>query len=89
MKLLRSPHAHARILLHRRGGRAARSPASQAVFTHEDSPAQLFSTAQHELYTDDPDDTRVFDDVVRFVGQRVAAVVADTRGGGGSRRAGR
>ena len=41
-------------------------------------PPQLFSTAQHELYTDDPDDTRVFDDVVRFIGQRVAAVVAET-----------
>src|SRR5712672_4482947 len=27
---------------------------------------------------DDPDDTRLFDDVVRFVGQRVAAVVADS-----------
>ena len=48
-----------------------------AVFTHEDAPAQLFSTAQHELYTDDPDDTRVLDDVVRFIGQRVAAVVAE------------
>ena len=30
--------------------------------------------------TEDPADTRVLDDVVRFVGQRVAAVVADTEG---------
>lgn len=77
VKLLRSPHAHARI----RSIDAAAAlaiPGVAAVFTHEDSPAQLFSTAQHELYTDDPDDTRVFDDVVRFIGQRVAAVVADT-----------
>ncbi len=76
-KLLRSPHAHARI----RSIDAAAAlaiPGVAAVFTHEDSPAQLFSTAQHELYTDDPDDTRVFDDVVRFTGQRVAAVVAGT-----------
>ena len=29
---------------------------------------------------DDPDDTRVLDSVVRFVGQRVAAVVADSEG---------
>ena len=49
-----------------------------AVFTHLDAPAQLFSTAQHELFKDDPDDSRVLDHVVRFKGQRVAAVVADT-----------
>ena len=38
----------------------------------------LFSTAQHEKAWMDPDDTRVLDDVVRFVGQKVAAVVAET-----------
>lgn len=77
MKLLRSPHPHARI----RSIDAAAAltlPGVRAVFTHEDAPQQLFSTAQHELYTDDPDDTRVLDSVVRFIGQRVAAVVADS-----------
>ena len=77
VKLLRSPHAHARVLSID-SSEALRIPGVAAVFTHEDSPAQLFSTAQHELYTDDPDDTRVLDDVVRFIGQRIAAVVADT-----------
>ncbi|HSN38333.1 MAG TPA: molybdopterin cofactor-binding domain-containing protein, partial [Arthrobacter sp.] len=77
VKLLRSPHAHARVLSIDSAD-ALRVPGVEAVFTHQDSPAQLFSTAQHELFTDDPDDTRVLDDVVRFVGQRVAAVVADT-----------
>ena len=77
VKLLRSPHAHARVLSIDATD-ALRIPGVEAVFTHEDAPAQLFSTAQHELYTDDPDDTRVLDDVVRFVGQRIAAVVADT-----------
>ncbi len=77
LKLLRSPHAHARIISIDRTA-ALQVPGVVAVFTHEDAPAQHFSTAQHELYTDDPDDTRVLDDVVRFIGQRVAAVVAES-----------
>lgn len=77
MKLLRSPHAHARITSIDASAALA-LPGVQAVFTHHDSPGQLFSTAQHELYTDDPDDTLVLDSVARFVGQRVAAVVADS-----------
>ncbi len=77
MKLLRSPHAHANIVSIDTSG-ALQVPGVRAVFTPKDSPAQLFSTAQHELYTDDPDDTLVLDSVVRHVGQRVAAVVADT-----------
>jgi CO/xanthine dehydrogenase Mo-binding subunit len=49
-----------------------------AVLTFEDAPPRLYSSAQHEIAEDDPDDTRLFDDVVRFVGQRVAAVVAES-----------
>jgi putative selenate reductase molybdopterin-binding subunit len=77
LKLLRSPHAHARVLSINTDA-ALKVPGVVAVFTHQDAPEQLFSTAQHELFTDDPDDTRVLDDVVRFRGQRVAAVVAET-----------
>ncbi|MFJ2056071.1 molybdopterin-dependent oxidoreductase [Streptomyces sp. NPDC087908] len=77
MKLLRSPHPHARILAIDTAA-ALRVPGVHAVLTHEDAPATLYSSARHEHPTEDPDDTRVLDDVVRYVGQRVAAVVADS-----------
>ncbi|MEU9097900.1 molybdopterin-dependent oxidoreductase [Streptomyces sp. NPDC048361] len=77
MKLLRSPHPHARILSIDTV-RALRVPGVHAVLTHHDSPDTLYSSARHEHPGEDPDDTRVLDDVVRFVGQRVAAVVADS-----------
>ncbi|MFF5763822.1 molybdopterin-dependent oxidoreductase [Streptomyces tanashiensis] len=77
MKLLRSPHPHARIVAIDTAA-ALRVPGVHAVLTHEDAPATLYSIARHEHPTEDPDDTRVLDDVVRYVGQRVAAVVADS-----------
>ncbi|MFF4700453.1 molybdopterin-dependent oxidoreductase [Streptomyces chattanoogensis] len=79
MKLLRSPHPHARIVSIDTSA-ALRVPGVHAVLTHHDAPERLFSSARHEHPTEDPDDTRVLDDVVRFVGQRVAAVVADSEG---------
>lgn len=77
LKLLRSPHAHARILSIDTVAAQA-TPGVRAVLTHKDSPARLFSTACHEISADDPADTRVLDDVVRFAGQRIAAVVANS-----------
>jgi len=77
IKLLRSPHAHARIVRIDKSAALA-VPGVQAVLTHEDAPAILFSTARHEQASMDPADTRVLDDTVRFVGQKVAAVIADT-----------
>ncbi|MEV7504809.1 molybdopterin-dependent oxidoreductase [Streptomyces sp. NPDC093018] len=77
MKLLRSPHAHARITAIDTTA-ALRVPGVHAVLTHEDAPERHFSTARHEHPEEDPDDTRVLDDTVRYIGQRVAAVVADS-----------
>ncbi len=76
IKLVRSPHAHARIRAIDRTAALA-VPGVHAVLTFEDAPPRLYSSGRHEIPEDDPDDTRVFDDVVRFVGQRVAAVVAE------------
>ena len=77
LKLLTSPHSHARIT--RIDTAAAEAlPGVRLVLTHHDAPDVLFSTARHDSRLDDPDDTRVLDDVVRFQGQRVAAVVAET-----------
>jgi CO/xanthine dehydrogenase Mo-binding subunit/aerobic-type carbon monoxide dehydrogenase small subunit (CoxS/CutS family) len=77
IKLLRSPHAHARIRAIDTSAALA-VPGVCAVLTHRDAPATLFSTARHQDRSIDADDTRVLDDVVRFVGQRVAAVIADS-----------
>ncbi|WP_267359607.1 MULTISPECIES: molybdopterin cofactor-binding domain-containing protein [unclassified Methylobacterium] len=77
LKVLRSPHPHARIVAI--DDAAARAvPGVVAVLTHADAPARCFSTGRHQDPRDDAADTRVLDPILRFVGQRVAAVIAET-----------
>jgi putative selenate reductase molybdopterin-binding subunit len=77
IKLARSPHPHARIrTIDKQAALAV--PGVVMVLTSEDAPTTLFSTGQHEKAWMDPEDTRVLDDVVRFIGQKVAAVIAET-----------
>ena len=80
MKILRAPHASARIVaIDTRAAEAV--PGVVLVLTHADAPQKLFSTARHQNPTDDPDDTMVLDPIIRFAGQRVAAIVAESEGG--------
>ncbi|WP_241385278.1 molybdopterin-dependent oxidoreductase [Rhodococcus sp. CH91] len=75
--VLGSPYPHARIVSVD-VSEAEALPGVHAVLYHRDAPGIAYSTARHENRTDDPDDTRLFDRVVRFRGQRVAAVVAES-----------
>ncbi|MEE3848812.1 molybdopterin cofactor-binding domain-containing protein [Gordonia sp. LSe1-13] len=77
LRVLSSPHPHARITAIDTAA-AERVEGVQLILTHENVPTRRFSTARHEHREDDPDDTVMLDSVVRFVGQRVAAVIADT-----------
>lgn len=81
VRLVRSPHAHARLRSIDRTAALA-VPGVVAVLAHDDLPpgvgGRLFSSARHEDWRLDPDDTTLFDERARHVGQRVAAVVAET-----------
>lgn len=77
LRVVTSPHAHARVRSIDTSAALA-LPGVVAVFTHADVPEVRYSSGRHEHRTDDPDDTRMLDDVVRHVGQRVVAVVAES-----------
>jgi putative selenate reductase molybdopterin-binding subunit len=77
IKMARSPHPHAKIRSIDKTA-ALKVPGVHTVLTFEDVPDRLFSTARHEHDVMDPNDTRVLDNVMRFIGQKLAAVVAES-----------
>lgn len=76
-KVLRSPHAHARIK-HIDASRARALPGVAAVLTWEDIPRVAYSTAGQSDPIPGPLDTFSLDKKVRYVGDRVAFVAAET-----------
>jgi probable selenate reductase molybdenum-binding subunit len=77
VKLLYSPHAHARILAIDMT-RAEALPGVALVLTHENTPTRRYTTAGQGYPEPSPYDARMFDSKVRFVGDRVAAVAAES-----------
>lgn len=77
-KILASPHAHARIK-HIDVSKAKALPGVHAVLTYRDVPRVPHTTAGQAWPEPSPYDTYLLDSKVRFVGDRVAAVAAETR----------
>jgi len=77
VKILGSPHAHAHVLRVDTSGAEA-VPGVACVLTRDNTPTTRHTTAGQGFPEPSPYDTRMFDDKVRFVGDRVAAVAADT-----------
>ncbi|MDP7599724.1 MAG: hypothetical protein QGH55_08075, partial [Acidimicrobiales bacterium] len=76
-KVLRSPHAHARITSI--DDSAARAlPGVHAVIHHENTARVKYASGGQSYPNPKPHDQVSFDNVVRHVGDRVAAVAADT-----------
>lgn len=76
-KILYSPHAHARI---KRidASKAQALPGVRAVLTYQDVKPVRFTTAGQSHPLPSPLDSLMLDQKVRFAGDRVAAIAADT-----------
>ncbi|NLB35169.1 MAG: molybdopterin-dependent oxidoreductase, partial [Elusimicrobia bacterium] len=77
IKVLRSPHAHAKI----KSIDTSKAEALDGVVlvvTHENAPKARYNTAGQGFPEPSPYDRRLVDDTVRFVGDRVAIVAAES-----------
>ena len=77
LKMLTSPHAHARII-NIDTGRATEMAGIVEVFTHENVPRIPHTTAGQGYPEPSPYDSYLFDTKVRFVGDFVAGIVAES-----------
>ena len=76
LKMARSPHDHARIL-HVDTSAAEKMPGVVRVLTHKDVPSNIYTILR--LIQVEPNDEPVLaDDKVRFKGEQIVAVVAET-----------
>lgn len=76
-KMLYSPHAHARVVAID-DSKARALPGVRAVLHHENVPRVRYASGGQSYPNPLPYDQVSFDDKVRYVGDRVAAVAADT-----------
>lgn len=77
LALVRSPHAFAKVI----SVNADKALALQgviAVYSHKDVPENYFSSAGQTAPEPSPQDRRILDEYVRFVGDPAAIVVAET-----------
>lgn len=77
VKILRSPHAHAKIKSINTE-KAEALPGVHLVVTHKNGPEVFFNTAGQGYPEPSPYDARLVDQKVRFVGDRVAIVAAES-----------
>jgi len=77
LKILHSPIAHGRIKSIDKS-KAMAVNGIAAILTHEDFPIHYFTSAGQGYPEPSPRDTRIFDDTVRFVGDRVAVVAGES-----------
>lgn len=75
VKVLRSPHAHARITEIKKD-KALLVPGVECILTYEDAPQARFTIAGQTYPEPSPYDRRILEDRVRFVGDAVALVAA-------------
>lgn len=76
-KVLFSPIAHGKIISIDTS-KAEQLTGVRAVACYKNTPQKKFNSATRFIEHEIPDTERIFDDTVRFVGDKVAAVAADT-----------
>lgn len=77
IKILRSPHAHA-VIEEIDISQAEKLPGVKLVLTYKNTPRNIYTSAGQGWPEPSPYDTYMFDSKVRYVGDKVAAVAAES-----------